>query len=102
MDILSIVNEMFARGCEFLPVDIHRSEAQRYTIEDGKIRMPFSAIPGVGSAAANGLWEAAQGDYLSIEEFADNAGVSKSVIEALKALGAFGDLPESSQVSLFG
>jgi len=101
LDTLCIVNEMLARGCSFLPVDIHRSEAQRYTIEDGKIRMPFSAIPGVGGAAAEGLWKAAQGDYLSVEEFADNAGVSKTVIESLKALGAFGDLPESSQVSFF-
>jgi len=101
LDTLCIVNEMMARGCNFLPVDIHRSEAQRYTIEDGRIRMPFSAIPGVGSTAAVGLWEAAQGEYLSVEEFADNAGVSKTVIESLKALGAFGDLPESSQVSFF-
>ncbi len=100
--MLTILNEMMARGYSFLPVDLKKSEALRYTIEDGKIRLPFAAIGGVGITAAEGLWAAARaGEYLSVEEFATNAGVSKGVIESLRTVGAFGDLPETSQTSLF-
>jgi DNA polymerase-3 subunit alpha (Gram-positive type) len=100
--VLTIVNEMMARGYSFLPIDIHKSEALRYTIEDGKIRLPFASIGGVGAAAAESIYQAAQkSDYLSIDEFSSGAGVSKSVVESLKIAGAFGDLPESSQISLF-
>ncbi len=101
-DILLIVNEMMSRGYFFLPVDLHKSHAYKFQIEDGKIRIPFSAIGGVGEAAANGIYEAAQkNDYLSIEEFQSQSGASKTIIEMLESLGAFGDLPKSTQMSFF-
>ena len=102
MYVLSIVYEMLARGYGFLPVDLQKSAANRFTVEGNSLRLPFGALKGVGGTAAQGLYEAAQkGPFLSIDEFAEHAGVSKTVIESLKNLGAFGDLPETNQISLF-
>ena len=102
--VLQIVIEMLARGIEFLPVDIYKSDARIYQIEDGKIRLPFGAVDGIGENAAVALANARNdggGEFLSYDDLMARAGVGKSVCEALKNAGALGDMPESNQLSLF-
>ncbi len=102
LQTLQIVNEMMARGIEVLPIDIYKSEAKMFKVEDGKIRLPFSSLPGVGDAAAVSLAETGKNaDYLSIEDMQIKTKVTKAVIETLKSVGVLRHLPESSQISLF-
>jgi DNA polymerase-3 subunit alpha (Gram-positive type) len=99
---LQIINEMMARKIEVLPVDIYKSDSHMFKIEDGKIRLPFSSLAGVGGAAADALAEASKNNtYLSVEDVQIKTKVSKSVIELLNNCGALGDLPETTQMSLF-
>lgn len=100
---LQVVNEMMARGFEFLPVDIYKSEATTYKIEDGKIRMPFSALSGVGVNAAIALADARKdgATFVSVDDYAAKAGASSAVIDALRLVGAFQGMPETRQISLF-
>jgi len=101
---LQVVNEMMARGIEFLPVDIYKSDAYIYKIEDGKIRLPFSALEGAGGVAAQSLQAArddGEGEYISVDDIQRRAAVSKKVIEALQNAGALSGLPESRQMSFF-
>ena len=99
-----IVNEMLARGIEVLPIDLYKSDAKRFLVEDGKIRLPFSSMSGVGEAAANSLMQAREsgGEFLSVEDLQTRAHVSRAVIDTLMETGALTGLPQSSQLSLFG
>ena len=102
--IMLIVHEAMARGVEFLPIDIYKSTAASYEPEDGKIRMPFSALAGIGENAAAQLANARNDggpEFSSIEDFEIRSGAGRSTIAVLKACGAFGDLPDSDQMSLF-
>lgn len=101
---LQMVSEMLARGYEFLPIELGKSEAKRYLVEDGKIRLPYLSMKGIGEAAAVSMESTCRenASFLSVDEFQSLAGVSSSVIESLDAAGVFQKLPKSSQISLFG
>lgn len=97
-----VVVEAMARGVEFLPVNIDHSAATDFTVEDGKIRMPFSVFTGVGETAAKSIAEARdKGGYLSQEDFRIQSGVSKTIIELFNQEHVFGDLPPTSQMTFF-
>lgn len=102
---MQVVNEMMARGVEFLPIDLYKSHATIYKIEDGKIRLPFMSMAGTGESAAVALMKArddGEGEYMSRDDLQQRAGVSKSVMETLDACGALEGLPQSTQMSFFG
>ena len=102
---MQVVNEMMARGVEFLPIDLYKSHATIYQIEDGKIRLPFMSMSGTGESAAVALMKArddGEGEYMSRDDLQQRSGVSKSVMETLDACGALEGLPQSTQMSFFG
>ena len=101
---LQLVCEMLARGYEFLPIELGKSKAKKYVIEDGKIRLPYSSLKGVGEAAAEQLEHACaeNTEFLSVEDFQKSSGVSSAVVESLYNAGALGNLPKENQVSLLG
>lgn len=100
--MLQIMNEMLARGIEVLPVDIYKSKAKKFTIEDGRIRLPFCSLGGIGENAAEALEKySAEGSYLCVDDITQRAKVTKAVVDTLRECGALGDLPESAQMSLF-
>ena len=99
---MRLVQEMYARGYEFLPIDIYKSKATKFQIIDGKLLPPFSTIEGMGDKAADAVeMAAADGPYLSLDDFRQRTKVSKTVIDFMADLGLFGDLPTSNQLSLF-
>lgn len=102
LTILEVVFEMNKRGIELLPMDLYKSHAREFRMEDGKLRPPFSAVAGVGANAADAVAQAGrQGPYLSIEDFRARSGANSAVVQALRDLGALDGLPETNQLSLF-
>ena len=102
-DTMHIVYEAMVRGVKFLPVDLYRSHARQFLVEDGAIRMPFSAVKGLGGAAAEGIMKARDegGAFLSCDDFQTRSGVSRTLTETLRDMGALGNLPSTSQMDLF-
>ncbi len=99
---LQIVNEMFERAIEVLPVDLYKSDAYKFVVEDGKIRLPFSSLPGVGGSVAKNLQEAGKnGKYISMDEISTRTGASKTIVELMDELGILKGIPKSSQLSFF-
>lgn len=98
---MRIVQEMYARGFTFLPIDIYSAKAHTFQIIDNKLMPALSTIEGLGDKAADGVVEASkQGKFLSRDDFKVRCKVSATVVEAMASMGLFGDLPLSNQMSL--
>ena len=99
---MKLVMEMYARGLEFLPIDIYNSDAKRFKIVDGKLLPPFNKIKDMGDNAAISLNEAAKcGKFLSKEDLLNRAKISKTNVEYMTELGLLEGLSEKNQISLF-
>ncbi len=99
---LLLVRECLARGIRFLPVSLYHSDAKYFLPENGKIRMPFSSLGGLGESAAEKILQArAEGEIYSIEDLRQRAGLSKAVIDLLRRVGALDGLSETNQFSFF-
>ena len=99
---MRIVQEMYARGYDFMPIDIYHAQADRFQIIDGKLMPSLSSIAGLGLSAAEGVvYAAMDGPFLSKEDFRNRSKVSKTICDLMSDMGILGDLPESNQLSLF-
>ena len=99
---MRIVQEMYARGFEFAPIDIFRAHSRLFQIVDGKLMPSLTSIEGMGEKAADAIVEAAKdGPFLSKDDFRQRTKVSKTIIDLMDSLGLLGDLPESNQISIF-
>nr|WP_314461168.1 PolC-type DNA polymerase III [uncultured Clostridium sp.] len=99
---MRIVQEMYARGYDFIPINIYQAKARHFQIIDGKLMPSLSSIDGLGEKAADAVVDASKdGRFLSREDFRNRTKVSKTVCDLMGDLGLLGDLPESNQLSLF-
>ena len=102
LTILELVNEMYARGFRFLPVDLYLSHASRFQVTPEGIRPPLNGLQGLGMAAAQNIVDArADGEFISIDELRIRSKISKSVVEILQGAGCLKNIPESNQLSFF-
>lgn len=99
---MKIVLEMYARGYDFVPIDIFSAKSRSFQIVDGKLMPSLNSIDGLGEAAADAIVEAAKdGPFLSKDDFRQRTKVSKTIVELMDSLNLLGKLPESNQISLF-
>ena len=99
---MRIVQEMYARGFDFMPLDIYSAHPNRFQIIDGKLMPAINSIDGLGDNAAIYISEAAKdGPFLSKDDFRERTHVSRTAVDLMSDLGLLGSLPESNQLSLF-
>ena len=102
LTIMEVVNEMYARGIEFMPIDIYMSHPTKYLNINGKILPALNSIAGMGDRAAQSIADAREnGRFFSIDDFKQRTSVSETHIELLKSFGCFKGIPQSAQVSMF-
>ena len=100
--VLEVAYEMYARGYEFIPAEIGKSDATKFKAVDGKVLLPFIALNGVGESAAKAIAaEYEKKPFLSIDDMRNRAKVNKTAVEALVNHGVLSEIPESDQLSLF-
>ncbi len=102
-DALHVIYEAMLRGVEFLPIDLYKSHWYQFTVEDNKIRLPFTAVAGLGEAAAKSLYEQAKvvESFISCDELQSRTGITKAVIQSLRDLGVLNGIPDTSQMTFF-
>ena len=99
---MKIVQEMYARGFEFVPIDIFTAQSRLFQVVDGKLMPSLNSIDGLGEKAADAIVEAAKdGPFLSKDDFRQRTKASKTIVDLMSDLGLLGNLPESNQISLF-
>ncbi len=99
---MKVVQEMYVRGFDFVPIDIFTANSRTFRIVEGKLMPSLSSIDGLGDKAADAIVEAAKdGPFLSREDFRERTRVSKTITDLMDSLHLLGDLPESNQISLF-
>ncbi|WP_156299273.1 PolC-type DNA polymerase III [Streptobacillus canis] len=101
--LFEILIEMYYRGIKLLPIDIYKSDAMKFTIEDGKIRIPLIAMDQLGEVVARTIVEEREiKEFTSIEDLSKRCKISKTVLEMLKTFGCIDtSIPESNQLTLF-
>ena len=100
--ILEVCNEMYARGINFLPIDLYKSHANKFLEENGAIRPPLNAIAGLSDTMAQNILTARdEGEFLSIEDFSRRTKIGKSIIEKLREYNVLEGLSDTNQISLF-
>ncbi len=100
--ILELVLEMYERGFNFLPVDLYKSDAIKFKVEDGAIRPPLNSIAGMGGIAAQGIQQAREnGEFISKQDIKKRAKVGDAVISLLEKFGCVEGMSETNQMSLF-
>ena len=104
---MKIVQEFYARGFEFLKIDLYQSDAVKFQVVEDKLLPPFSVIEGMGGIAAEALAVAAHAEtergekFLSKDDIRQKAKVSQTVLDTMAEQGLLGGLPESNQLSIF-
>ena len=99
---MRVVQEMYARGYEFTPIDIFTAQSRSFQIVDGKLMPSLNSIEGLGDKAADAIVEAVKdGPFLSKDDFRERTRVSKTMVDLMDSLNLLGSLPESNQLSLF-
>ena len=102
MAICEIIVEMYARGFQFLPIDIYKSGGTKFIIEDGKIRIPLIGLSGLGGAVIDNILKERELDkFLSYEDLKRRTKVSQTIVEKLKSINAVDSLSQTNQISLF-
>ena len=102
LTILELVCEMFARGIQFLPIDLYESDAKKFMLKDDGILPPLNTIAGLGAAAAEAIVKAREEErFCSIEDLRTRGKVSKTIIDLMKSQGILDGMAESSQMSFF-
>lgn len=102
LTVLEVALEMYCREIELLPVDLYKSDADKFCIVDGKLLPPLKSLQGVGQNAARSIAsEREKGEFLSIEDLRQRTKITKTVIETLINHGCIKELPTTNQLSLF-
>ena len=97
---LKLVLEMYARGFEFMPIDIYVADDIRFQVIDGKIMPSLASIEGMGEKAAKQLKDAAgKGKFISKEDLQAHSKIGKSAIDKLSELGILDGMPDTNQLT---